>query len=533
MGIAKIIILFLLLLVSAFDSTAQFETGEPVSLIDQIIADSRMYLGKPYRHRTPEGRVLDCSGYMSHIFSKHGIHISGASHSVAKGIIRIPLDEVQVGDLLFFKGRNVNSSNVGHVSMVIEKDGDRLKMIHSCQRGILIDDYPMPYYSRRYLFAGRVPEIDQYHRETLSGKIQSDSILIKTSGIPDKIMRIDTIAAPKSPPPFVTVIGVGDIMPGTNYPSAQYLPPNDGKDILEAVSDILRDADVTFGNLEGVLLTGTGPAKKCSNPNICYVFKTPEHYVNYIRDAGFDVLSVANNHSGDFGDLGRRSTVKTLEGAGINFAGFADYPYTVFTKDSITYGFCAFAPNTGTIPLNNYSSLMQIVSHLDTLADIVIVSFHGGGEGDAFRKITRKNEFFIGEDRGNPYEFARVAIDAGADIVFGHGPHVTRAIDLYKDRFIAYSLGNFATYGRFNLTGSKGLAPIIKVTVNLDGSFKEAQIISAKQTGRGIPVPDEEGKVLKEIISLTKGDFPESQLMISEDGKVVARPPQITDSENQ
>ncbi|KKK93514.1 hypothetical protein LCGC14_2692140, partial [marine sediment metagenome] len=65
--------------------------------------------------------------------------------------------------------------------------------------------------------------------------------------------------------------------------------------------------------------------------------------------------------------------------------------------------------------------------------------------------MTRESEIYLGYDRGNIYEFAHMVVDAGADVVFGHGPHVTRAAEIYKDRFIIYSLGNFCTYRRFNL----------------------------------------------------------------------------------
>ena len=115
---------------------------------------------------------------------------------------------------------------------------------------------------------------------------------------------------------------------------------------------------------------------------------------------------------------------------------------TMFEKDGIKYGFCAFAPNRGTVSINEISNAVNIVANLDSLCDIVIVSFHGGAEGSKHTHITRSNEIYLGENRGNPYKFARDVIDAGADIVFGHGPHVTRAIDLYKDRFIAYNMRN-------------------------------------------------------------------------------------------
>ena len=122
---------------------------------------------------------------------------------------------------------------------------------------------------------------------------------------------------------------------------------------------------------------------------------------------------------------------------------------------------------------------------LDDSCDIVIVSFHGGAEGADYQNVTRETETFYGENRGNVYEFSHRMIDAGADIVFGHGPHVTRAIEVYKDRFIAYSLGNFCTYRRFNLTGPNGFAPLLRVKTDTFGKFVEADIIPVYQDNLG------------------------------------------------
>jgi poly-gamma-glutamate capsule biosynthesis protein CapA/YwtB (metallophosphatase superfamily) len=271
------------------------------------------------------------------------------------------------------------------------------------------------------------------------------------------------------------------------------------------------------------LLTGEGPVKKCQNPSVCYAFKSPNHYAGYLKEAGFDVVSVANNHVGDFGDAGRENTAKVLEEYGIWFAGLEKYPYSIFTLNGVTYGFCAFAPNTGTVKINDYERSQKIIKHLDTSAQVVIVSFHGGAEGPSYNRITRQTEMFLGENRGNPYEFARMAIDAGADIVLGHGPHVPRAVDVYKNRFIAYSLGNFCTYGRFNLKGPNGLAPVLKVKMTKEGEFLEAEIISAKQLGEGGPTPDTEREAYKEIKRLTQADFPDAKLQFIEDGKILPK----------
>ncbi|PWJ44558.1 CapA family protein [Sediminitomix flava] len=316
----------------------------------------------------------------------------------------------------------------------------------------------------------------------------------------------------------IKIVGVGDIMMGTYYPDESYLPPNDGKDIMKDVQPYLKDADITFGNLEGTFCDEEGEIKNCSNPKNCYAFKMPERYVKYLTESGFDVMSVANNHVNDFGRTGKQRTANALKGEDLYFAGLLEYPKTFFEFDGIRYGFAAFSPNTGTVSINQEARAEQIVKELAAEADIVIVSFHGGAEGSKYQHVTKKREIFLGENRGNVYEFSHRMIDAGADIVFGHGPHVTRGVDVYKDRFIAYSLGNFCTYGRFNLSGSKGIAPIIKLEVTPEGKFIEGKVISTRQIGEGIPKIDPSNRALKEIKALTATDFPEVPLEFQDDG---------------
>ncbi len=334
------------------------------------------------------------------------------------------------------------------------------------------------------------------------------------SGINDSLEKVE----------LISIIGVGDIMLGTNYPKTpNYLPPNnDCRPLLKDVKNILQDADLTFGNCEGVFSDDISHARSCGNSKNCYRFSMPEKFADCFVEAGFDVLSIGNNHVGDLGEYGRKNTVKVLKSKGIEFAGLSDYPYTVFEKNGITYGFTAFAPNAGTNRFYDLKNAKKIVRMLDILADIVIVSMHIGAEGSKYQHITKKTEYFLGQNRGNPYQFAHMVIDAGADIVFGHGPHVTRAVDIYKNRFITYSMGNFATYRRFNLSGANALAPIIKVFVDKDGSFNYAKVYSVYQAdGRG-PRPDKNNRALLKIKELTKADLPELNIEITNDGIIKA-----------
>jgi hypothetical protein len=333
-----------------------------------------------------------------------------------------------------------------------------------------------------------------------------------------KVAENDTISK------RIFISAVGDCMIGTNYPSQNCLPPNDGKDIFSESAPYLRKSDLSFGNCEGCFLTGLGPVKTCSDSTtVCYAFKMPDHFVNHFLDAGFDVLSIANNHVGDFGDVGRINTQNVLSSAGLQYAGLKDCPSTKFEKNGVKYGFCAFAPNSGTVSLNDISKAQLIVRELDKACDIVIVSFHGGGEGCSHRHLTDSVEMYIGENRGNLKHFAKSVIDAGADVVFGHGPHVPRAMDIYKGKFIAYSLGNFATYARFSLRSYAGLAPLVTIEVNDKGDFISGEIISFIQEGRGGPKLDSLNRAAKEIKELSENDLPFSELLISNEGKIIRR----------
>ena len=322
---------------------------------------------------------------------------------------------------------------------------------------------------------------------------------------------------------FISIIGVGDIMLGTNYPDNSYLPANDGRHLLLPLHDVLHSATVTFGNLEGVLLDGDGTVKRCRNPDLCYAFRSPERYVYNLVEAGFDMVSLANNHTGDFGPEGRRATVRALTDAGIAFAGTLDYPATIIERNGLKFGMAAFAPNVGTVSIHDIANAQRIVRELKEESDIVIVSFHGGAEGADHQNVTCETEFYYGENRGNVCHFARSVIDAGADIVFGHGPHVTRSVDIYKDRFIAYSLGNFCTYARFNLRGENGIAPLIKVFTNSDGKFLKAEVTPIRQTGRGGPSIDPDKRAIRSLQRLLHEDFPNSKLIITNDGVIKRR----------
>lgn len=337
----------------------------------------------------------------------------------------------------------------------------------------------------------------------------------------------------------ISIAAVGDIMLASPFPDDTRMPPNDGKGMLDAVAPILSAADIAFGNMEAPIID-SGISPKCKpkepptptptplpsatpkkpEPVRCYAFRMPTRYAKYLKEAGFDVMSVANNHALDFAAAGQQSTRKTLDALGIKHAG-ADrlkLSTTFLEVKGKKIAFIGFAHNTVSPNVNDLVTARRLVQEADKAADIVVVSFHGGAEGSAYQNVPKQTEVFFGERRGNLPLFARTVIDAGADLVLGHGPHVLRGMEIYKDRLIAYSLGNFATYGWFSLKGETALTMILETHLAPDGKFIGGKIHAGRQEGRGIPALDVTGEAIRKVRSLSGSDFPASAPNISDGG---------------
>jgi poly-gamma-glutamate capsule biosynthesis protein CapA/YwtB (metallophosphatase superfamily) len=248
----------------------------------------------------------------------------------------------------------------------------------------------------------------------------------------------------------------------------------------------------------------------------------PTRYAKYLKEAGFDVMSLANNHASDFGDDGRVSTRRTLDGLGIKHAGSDRETYSTAILDvkGKKVAFVGFAHNAIVPNVNDLETARRLVSAAAKKADIVVVSFHGGAEGTAAQHVPKQTEIFFGEKRGNLPLFARTVIDAGADLVLGHGPHVLRGMEIYKDRLLAYSLGNFATYGWFSLKAETALTQILEVELAPDGKFAAGRIHAAKQQGYGGPVLDPSGEAIRVVRNLSTADFGSAAPRIAEDGTI-------------
>ena len=320
----------------------------------------------------------------------------------------------------------------------------------------------------------------------------------------------------------LTIAAVGDMMLGTDYPENR-LPDDDAAGFLSHVAATLNSTDLTFGNLEGVLADGGEPAKKCRNLNACYLFRSPTRYAAHLRAAGFDALSLANNHARDFGEAGRTSTMRALRNAGIAHSG-REGDFASLQHNGLSIAFLAFAVTRDSNLVHDYPLAEKIVREQAARHDIVVVSFHGGAEGQGTTRIPFDEEEYYGEPRGNVVRFARTVVDAGADLVFGHGPHVVRGMERYKERLIAYSLGNFATYYGISVADIKGVAPILLATLDGDGRFLGGRIQSTVQIRPGGPRDDPDDRARKMIAELTAADFRDAGLEFRSDGQLLGKP---------
>jgi len=278
----------------------------------------------------------------------------------------------------------------------------------------------------------------------------------------------------------------------------------------------LQGADILFGNFESTLTNHRRSAKDTSRA-LVFAFRNPPDYAKVLKDVGFDVLSVANNHSFDFSRIGFSDTIANIELNGMYAVGAKD-SIVYATRNGLTLAFIGFSYLNTHNSINDLASTRALVSEAERNADITIVSFHGGAEGTSATRVRNRQERFYGENRGNLMLFSRAAVDSGADLVLGHGPHVPRAMELYKGKLIAYSLGNFIGYRTLSTSGILAYSLILEARLNEQGDLIDGKIIPIYIHRPGIPKYDDGFNSVRLIRQLTQQDFPNTPLAIESNG---------------
>jgi hypothetical protein len=357
---------------------------------------------------------------------------------------------------------------------------------------------------------------------------------------PSPLLEPSPTPAPRVYAP-VRLAFVGDINLGTaTLPDG--IPPDSGRGLLDPARPSLT-GDLVVGNFEGVLAdTGTTtkcilkslppkrrkrakpgpPAPPAVRPN-CYAFRTPTMLAPRLTEAGFTHLNLANNHANDLGGVGRESTEKILDSLGLQRYGPLGQIAidTVRRGDSVTtVGLIGFTTYPFAYDLLDIERSAAVVDSIRPEVDLLLVTFHGGAEGARAVRTGEAAESLGREPRGDLRRWARAVIDAGADAVIGHGPHVLRGMEFYRDRLIAYSLGNFLTYRGFNLSGPLGITGVLQLEFAADRSLRRARLVPMVQhPGQG-PTPDPGRAAIDLVRELSAQDFGPTAARITKSGEI-------------
>jgi poly-gamma-glutamate capsule biosynthesis protein CapA/YwtB (metallophosphatase superfamily) len=310
----------------------------------------------------------------------------------------------------------------------------------------------------------------------------------------------------------------GDVTPGSSYG----LPPASGSTMLAPLAGLLGDAEIAAVNLEGTL--GHGGHGKCARgaSPTCFAFQAPAANAVALAEAGIDIVNVANNHAFDYGPSGAAHTRLALQHWGIRQAG---------RRNEITYldlprarvAFLGFAAYAWASPIRDLGAVRALVATAARHANVVVVFMHAGAEGAGHAHTPNRDEAAFGELRGNPRAFAHAAVDAGADLVLGSGPHVLRGMELRHGRLIAYSLGNLAGYRNFARGGRSALSGLLRVRVGPRGSFAAGDLTSLRLVGPGLPVIDPTGAAASLVSAVSRQDFGVHGVAVRSDGALAAR----------
>jgi hypothetical protein len=283
--------------------------------------------------------------------------------------------------------------------------------------------------------------------------------------------------------------------------------------LVAQLRSFMTGAAAVLVNAEGAIGDGVVVDPKClpGHP-LCYALRSSAAAAPALRlladTPTVVVANVANNHTRDAGAAGFAMTVALLDRAGVRVTG-ADTEPTVLTTvagDTVAVlGFSAWSdPGVG-----DTAAVRRIVSKAVERYGRVIVTAHLGAEGRSAQRTPDSLEQFAGEGRGNPVAFAHAAVDAGAGLVIGHGPHVLRAAEWRRGALIFYSLGNLMNYGPFDLREPMDRGAVACATLDAAGHPRDVVVQPTWQGAPGIVRPDRRRRrALALIDSLSHRDFP-------------------------
>jgi hypothetical protein len=351
-----------------------------------------------------------------------------------------------------------------------------------------------------------------------------------------EIREVQPIApGPEPPPEPVRVCAGGDVVLGTNLDTAWATRatarlgasvaafPDPGW-LLAPLAPLVADADVVLLNVEGAIGEGPAPPKCRPGSSNCYAFRQPVAVAVAIRelaDSAAIIGNLANNHAMDAGGAGFEATQGYLGDAGVAVTGVDTLATVVVTSRGDSVAFLGFSTAQAGPDPRDLAGVTRHVVRTARQYRRVVVTMHMGAEGASAQRTANETEIYLGENRGNSVAFARAAVDAGASVVIGHGPHVMRASEWWGDALILYSLGNLLTYGPFSMREPNNRGAVACVTLDAEGRVEDAVLRSTYQRAPGIVAPDPAGRAALLVDSLSQLDFPATAARWGGEARVV------------
>ena len=340
-------------------------------------------------------------------------------------------------------------------------------------------------------------------------------------------------------PPLRLCAG-GDITLGTNLDTLwaktaarrlrlEYRRSSAPDSLLAPLVPLFTDADVVLVNVEGAIGEGPSTPKCARNAQHCFAFRQPlgaARALRHLADSAVVVGNVANNHARDAGGDGFAASLRNLTSAGMLVTGADTLATPVITRRGDTIGVLGFYTSTDSPDARDLSAVRRHVQRAVARFGTVIVTMHLGAEGLTAQRTRDSTELFLGTiDRGNPVAFANTALDAGATMVIGHGPHVLRAAEWRGARVVLYSLGNLLTYGPFRLVEPMNRGVVACADIDSARHVRAAWLRPTVQLAPGILRPDSTARAAALMDSLSALDFPITGARIGADGVLRRRAP--------
>jgi hypothetical protein len=314
----------------------------------------------------------------------------------------------------------------------------------------------------------------------------------------------------------VRVCAGGDVTLGTDLDTSWVRRTKDQPavaldSLITPVRELAAGADLVMVNAEGAIGDGPIATPKCAHKTHCFMLRQPPEAAAALRGLGDSttvvVANLANNHAHDAGVDGFARTAAALTAAGVDVTGADTEPTMVVTARGDTVAILGFSA-WSTPGVQDLADVERLVARAATRTKRVIVTMHIGAEGHLAQRTGDSTEHYAGENRGNAVAFAHTAVDAGATLVIGHGPHVLRAAEWRGDALIVYSLGNLVNYGPFNLAEPMRRGALVCATLDSAGAARDVVLLATVQGAPGVVSADSAGRAVALVDSLSRLDFP-------------------------